>query len=39
MEEKRRSARNRTRVVNVMWETGVTWVEGEKYVDKKVLGE
>ena len=30
MEERRRSARNRTRNVDTMWETGNTWVEREK---------
>ena len=29
VQERRRSGRNRTRVVDVMWETGETWV-GEK---------
>ena len=29
-EERRRSARNCTRVVDAMWETGETWVEREK---------
>ena len=29
-EERRRSARNRKIVVDAMWETGETWVEGEK---------
>ena len=36
-EERRRSARNRTRVVDAMWKTGETWVEREKNVDKKGL--
>ena len=35
--ERRRSARNRTRGVDAMWETGETWVKREKYVDKKGL--
>ena len=34
-EEWQRSARNPTRVVDAMWETGETWVEREKNVDKK----
>ena len=36
-EERRRSARNRTRLVDAMWETGETWVERGKNVDKKGL--
>ena len=28
-------ARNRTRVVDAMWETGETWVERGKNIDKK----
>ena len=35
-EERCRSASNRTRVVDVMWETGESWVE-IKIVDKKGL--
>ena len=36
VEERRRSARNRTRrVVDAMWETGETWVEIGKNVDNK----
>ena len=34
-EERRKSARNYTRVVDAMWETGDTWVEREKNVDSK----
>ena len=29
-EERRRSPRNRTKVVDAMWETGKTWMEREK---------
>ena len=36
-EERRRSARNRTRVVDVMWKAVETWAEGEKNINKKVL--
>ena len=36
-EERRRSARNRTRVVDTMWEKAETWVERGKNVDKKGL--
>ena len=36
--ERRRSARNRTRVVDAMWETGEAWVERGKHVDKKRVG-
>ena len=36
-EERRRSARCCTSVVDAMWETGETWVEREKNVDKKRL--
>ena len=36
-EERRRSARNHTRVVDAMWETGETWVERGENVDKKRL--
>ena len=36
-EKRRRSARNRTRVVEAMWETEETWVEGGKNVEKKGL--
>ena len=32
-----RSARNHTKVVDAMWETGETWVEREKNVDNKGL--
>ena len=35
-EERRRSARNRTRVVDAIWETWETWEEKEKH-DKKGL--
>ena len=34
-EERRNSGRNHSRVVDAMWETGETWAEGEKDVDKK----
>ena len=30
-------ARNRTRLVDAMWETGETWVEGGKNVENKGL--
>ena len=33
--ERRGSARNHTRLVDVMWETGETWVEGGKNVEEK----
>ena len=36
-EGRRRSARNRTKVVDAMWETGETWVEREKHVGKREL--
>ena len=36
-EERRRSARNRTRLVEAMWGTGETWVERGKNVEKKGL--
>ena len=36
-EERRRSARNRTRVVDAIWETGETWVGRGKNVEKKGL--
>ena len=36
-EERRKSARNRARVVDAMWETGETWVEREKIVDNEAL--
>ena len=36
-EERLRSGRNCARVADAMWETGETWVEREKKVDKKVL--
>ena len=36
-EERRRSARSRTRVVDVIWKTGETWAERGKHVDKKGL--
>ena len=36
-EERIISSRNRTRVVDAMWETGQTWVESGKNVDKKRL--
>ena len=35
--ERRRSVRNRTRLVDTMWETGETWVERGKNVEKKRL--
>ena len=38
-EERRRSARNRKMVVDAMWETGETWVERGKHVEKKGLVE
>ena len=37
VEKKRRSARYHTRDVDVMWQTGETWVEREINVDKKGL--
>ena len=30
VQERRRSGRNRTRVVDAMWETGETWVGGKR---------
>ena len=36
-EERRRSARNRKIVVGAKWETGETWVESGKHVEKKEL--
>ena len=36
-EDRRRSARSRTRVVYAMWEKGETLVEREKHVEKKGL--
>ena len=36
-EERQKSARNHTRVVDAMWETGETWVERGKNVDEKGL--
>ena len=36
-EERRRSAKDRTRVVDALWETGETWVERGKNVEKKRL--
>ena len=36
-EERRRSASNRTIVVDAMWGTGETWVEIRKNVEKKGL--
>ena len=36
-EERQRSARNRKIVVDAMWETGETWVERGKNVEKKGL--
>ena len=36
-EERRRSARSRTRVVDVMWEMGETWVERGYNIHKKGL--
>ena len=36
-EERQRSARNRARGVDVMWETGEFWVERGKKVEKKGL--
>ena len=35
VEERRRSARNRTRLVVAMWETEETWVERGENVEKK----
>ena len=35
--ERGRSAKNRTRVVDAMWETGETWVERGKNVERKGL--
>ena len=35
--ERRRSARNRKNVVDAIWETGETWVERGKNVEKKEL--
>ena len=37
-EERRKSTRNRTRVVDAMWETGETWVERGKNVENKGFG-
>ena len=37
-EVRRRSARNRKIVVDAKWETGETWVEREKNVEKKRVG-
>ena len=37
VEERQRSARNRTRDVDAMWEKRETWVERGKSVDKKGL--
>ena len=37
VEERRRVARKCTYVVDAMWETGETWVEREKNVEKKGL--
>ena len=37
VEERRRSERNRKIVVDIMWETGETWVERGKNVEKKAL--
>ena len=37
VEERRRSARNLTRVVDTIWEMREPWVEREKHVDKKGL--
>ena len=36
VEESRKSARHRTRVVDAMWETGETWVEKEKNRQERV---
>ena len=36
--ERRRIARNRTRDVDAMWETGDIWVERENNVDKNGVG-
>ena len=36
-EERRRSARNHTRLVDAMWETGETWFERGENVEKKGL--
>ena len=38
-EERRRSASNRIRVVDAVWETAETWVERGKNVDKKDLAQ
>ena len=35
--ERRRSARNRTRVVDAMWETGETWVGGKRETRRKEM--
>ena len=35
--ETKKSKKNNKRVVDAMWETGDTWVEREKNVDKKGL--
>ena len=37
-EERRRSARYRTKVVDAVWETGETWVEIEKKSRKQRVG-
>ena len=37
VEERRRSAKKRKIVVDAMWETGKTWVERGKFVEKKRL--
>ena len=36
LEERRRSSRSRTRVVDATWEAGETWVERGNHVEKKV---
>ena len=38
VEERRRSVRNRTIVLDVKWEAGKTWVERRKNVEKKRVG-
>ena len=37
VEERQRNARNREIVIDAMWETGETWVERGKNVEKKRL--
>ena len=38
MENRRGSARNPRRVIDVMWETGETWEEREKHAEKDSIG-